>query len=173
MALANDGSNIYVVGDTSGDLSNTNQGGRDVYLTKFDSDGNQLWIQQFGSASFDQSFRVTSDSRGDIYMIGYSLGDLGGTNNNTGQNFFNTTEANESITVQTTDSFVAKFDSDGNQQWIQKFGTVELYDSYGIATDKDGNVFVGGVTRDLLRLQILKAISMSGDGLVTLWADPI
>ena len=146
LALANDGSNIYIVGDTSGDLANTNQGGRDIYLTKFDSDGNQQWIQQFGSASFDQSFRVTTDSRGDIYMIGYSLGDLGGTNNNTGQNFFKTTEAKQSTTVQTTDSFVAKFDSDGNQQWIQKLGNVELDDSYGIATDKDGNVFVGGVT---------------------------
>ena len=137
-AIANDGSNIYVVGDTSGNLGNTNQGGRDVYLTKFDSDGNQLWIQQFGTSKMDLSYAVTTDSRGHIYINGFTYGDLGGLNNNTGQNFFNNTEAKFSAFVPTGDSFVAKFDSDGNQLWIQQFGTVEVEDSYGVAVDKDG-----------------------------------
>ena len=145
-ALANDGSNIYVVGETSGDLANTNQGGRDVYLAKFDSDGNQEWIQQFGSSSFDQSFCITTDSSNNIYIAGYTLGDLGGPNNNTGQNFLNTAEANLSTLMPTTDSFVTKFDSNGNQQWIQQFGTVQLEDDWGLAIDKDGNVFAGGTT---------------------------
>ena len=145
-SIANDGSNIYVVGDTSGDLANTNQGGRDVYLAKFDSDGNQQWIQQFGSSKLDLSYGITTDSRGHIYITGQTLDDLGGPNNNTGQNFFKTAEVNQSNVGLTNDSFVAKFDSDGNQQWIKKLGTVELDDSYPIATDKEGNVFAGGVT---------------------------
>ncbi len=145
-AIANDGSNIYVVGETSGDLANTNQGGRDVYLAKFDSDGNQLWLKQFGSSSFDQPFSVNIDSGGNIYISGYTGGDLGGPNNNRGQNFLNSTEANHSTLVQTTDSYVTKFDSDGNQLWIKQFGTDELEDNYGLAIDKDDNIFSGGTT---------------------------
>ena len=147
-SIANDGSNIYVVGDTSGDLGNTNQGGRDVYLAKYDSNGNQLWIQQFGSSALDLSYGVTIDSAGNIYISGQTLGDLGGPNNNTGQNFLNSREAKQSTLVPTTDSFVAKFDSDGNQLWIEKFGTAELDDFYNIAIDTDskGNVFAGGPT---------------------------
>ena len=145
-SIANDESNIYVVGDTLGDLGNTNQGGRDVYLAKYDSDGNQLWIQQFGSSAMDLSYGVTTDSAGHIYITGHSVGDLGGPNNNTGQNFFNTTEAKQSTVGLTTNSFVAKFDSDGNQLWIEQLGTAELDDSYRIATDSEGNVFAGGVT---------------------------
>ena len=144
-AIANDGSNTYVVGDTSGDLGNTNQGGRDVYLTKFDSDGNQLWSQQFGSPSFDQSFGVTTDDRGNIYVSGQTIGDVGGPNNNVGQNF-GSSEAEQSSLFRTTDSFIAKFDSEGNQQWIEQFGTVELEDVYNVAVDRDGNVFAGGPT---------------------------
>ena len=144
-ALANDGSNIYVVGDTSGDLGNSNQGGRDVYLAKFDSDGNQQWIQQLGSFSLEQSFGITTDKKGNIYVSGQSLGDLGGPNKNVGQNL-GSTEATQSSIVPTTDSFVTKFDSDGNQLWIEKFGTAELDDFYNIAIDQDGNVFAGGPT---------------------------
>ena len=144
-ALANDGSNIYVVGDTSGDLGNSNQGGRDVYLAKFDSDGNQLWNRQFGSSSLEQSFAVITDKKGNIYVSGQSLGDLGGPNNNVGQNL-GSTEANQSTLIRTTDSFVTKFDSDGNQLWIKKFGTEELDDFYNIAIDQDGNIFAGGPT---------------------------
>ncbi len=143
--LANDGSNIYVVGDTSGDLANTNQGGRDAYLAKFDSDGNQVWSQQLGSFSLEQSFGITTDKKGNIYVSGQSLGDLGGPNNNVGQNL-GSTEATQSSIVPTTDSFVTKFDSDGNQLWIEKFGTAELDDFYNIAIDQDGNVFAGGPT---------------------------
>ena len=43
---------------------------------------------------------------------------------------------------------MAKFDNDGNQLWIEKFGTAELDDSYFVTIELDskGNVFAGGVT---------------------------
>ncbi|MGV2829411.1 SBBP repeat-containing protein [Myxosarcina sp. GI1(2024)] len=144
-ALANDGSNIYVVGDTSGDLANTNQGGRDAYLAKFDSDGNVLWSEQLGSSALEQTFGVITDKQGNVYVSGQSVGDLGGTNFNVGQNL-GSTEANQSTILRTTDSFMTKFDSDGNQLWLEKFGTPELDDFYNIAIDEDGNVFAGGPT---------------------------
>ncbi|MBE9171193.1 SBBP repeat-containing protein [Pleurocapsales cyanobacterium LEGE 06147] len=135
-ALANDGDNIYVVGNTSGDLAGINKTGvdEDVYLSKFDSDGNQLWTRQFGSSTFDQSFAVATDSEGNIYQSGYTIGDVGGSNHNARD-------------IQpSTDSWLTKFDSDGNQLWTRQFGTVFNDDTYGLAIDKDDNVFLGGWT---------------------------
>lgn len=142
-STASDGNNIYVAGNTSGKLGNTSQGGKDSYLAKYDSDGNQQWIKQFGTLTFDESFRLTTDTNGNIYVGGHTVGSLGAPNKNLGQNFGNPND----FGFPSTDSYIAKYDSDGNQQWIQQFGTVTLDDNWGVATDKDGNVFATGNTR--------------------------
>ena len=141
-SMASDGTNIYAVGNTSGQLGDANLGGKDVYLAKYDSDGNQQWIKQFGSPIFDEAFRVTADTSGNVYVGGHSIGGLVEPNNNTGQGSGPT-----SFSIPSTDSFVAKYDSNGNQLWVKQFGTIELDDNWGVAIDKDGNVFAGGNTR--------------------------
>ncbi len=133
-ALANDGSNIYVAGSTSGNLAGSDLGGEDAYLSKFDRDGNLLWARQFGSSTFDQSFAVVTDSQGNIYQSGYTVGNVGGPNKNEGD-------------IQpSTDPWLTKFDSDGNQLWTRQFGTISNDDTYGLATDKDDNIIMGGWT---------------------------
>jgi hypothetical protein len=139
-SMASDGSNTYVIGNTAGTLGATSQGGRDIYLAKYDSDGNQTWIQQFGTSTFDESFRVTTDTKGNVYVGGHTVGGLAGANQNVGQNL-------SQFGFPSTDSYVVKFDSNGNQLWAQQFGTVELDDNWGLTTDKAGNVFAGGNTR--------------------------
>lgn len=135
-ALANYGDNTYAAGNTTSDLAGINKTGvdEDVYLSKFDSDGNQLWTRQFGSSTFDQSFAVATDSKGNIYQSGYTIGNVGGINNNIRD------------TQPATDSFLTKFDSDGNPLWTRQFGTFTNDDTYGLAVDKDDNVFLGGWT---------------------------
>ncbi len=134
-ALASDNdNNIYVAGNTSSDLAGSNLGGEDVYLSKFDKDGNQQWTRQFGSSTFDQSFAVVTDSQGNIYQSGYTIGNVGGPNKN------------EEDIQPSTDSWLTKFDSNGNQQWIRQFGTISNDDTYGLATDKDDNIIMGGWT---------------------------
>lgn len=146
--MASDGSNVYLAGRTSEPLpNNTTQGGNDVYLAKYSSDGTQEWIKQFGTLTFDESFTVNTDSSGNVYLGGHTIGSLGGENNNTGQNLENLDDQSAFLGLPSTDSFIVKFDSDGNQQWISQFGTFALDDNWGVATDKDGNVFAGGNTK--------------------------
>ena len=134
-ALASDNdSNIYVAGNTTGDLAGSNLGGEDVYLSKFNKDGKQLWTRQFGSSTFDQTFAVVTDSQGNIYQSGYTIGDVAGSNNN-----------DEDI-QPSTDSWLTKFDSEGNQLWTKQFGTISNDDTYGLAVDKDDNIILGGWT---------------------------
>ena len=71
---------VYVGGNTSGDLGGTNEGAADVFLTKFDASGNELWNQQFGSSGSDSAYAIAMDASGDIYFAGTTSGDLGGVN---------------------------------------------------------------------------------------------
>ncbi|MGK7936602.1 MAG: SBBP repeat-containing protein [Xenococcaceae cyanobacterium] len=146
--MASDGSNIYVAGNTSESLpGNTTEGGNDVYLAKYDSEGNQEWIQQFGTLTFDESFTVNTDSDGNVYVGGHTVGSLGGENKNTGQNLDNLDDQSAFLGFPSTDSYVVKFDSEGNQEWIHQFGTFALDDNWGVAIDENGNVFAGGNTK--------------------------
>ena len=78
--------NIYVTGWTGGGLDgNTNSGKYDIFLIKYDSSGTKQWTKQLGTSSFDKGYDVTTDSSGNIYVTGYTLGDLDG-NTSSGSN---------------------------------------------------------------------------------------
>ena len=45
--------NVYVTGRTGDDLAGTHEGGQEIFLTKYDSDGDQKWIDQIGTSEID------------------------------------------------------------------------------------------------------------------------
>ncbi|HEY9740689.1 MAG TPA: SBBP repeat-containing protein [Coleofasciculaceae cyanobacterium] len=125
--------NVYTTGWTLGDLAGTgNAGSYDSYLTKFDSEGNQLWVKQFGTAGDDEAYSLFIDQNDNLFVSGYTDGNLGGTN------------------AGSFDAWVASFDTSGNQQWITQFGTPDRDESYGVTADNFGNLFVTGVTQGSL-----------------------
>lgn len=120
--------NVYLGGYTLGDLDGNNAGSYDTWLAKYDSNGNQLWIEQFGSPGDDEAFNLKIDSQDNIFLVGYTDDDLGGTN------------------AGSFDAWVARFNTDGEQQWIQQFGTPQTDQAYDITFDNDNNLFVTGLT---------------------------
>lgn len=139
----NEGS-TYVTGNTSGELGgNTSQGGVDVFLAKYDSDGNQEWIKQIGTPTFEDYTSVTTDDSGNIYLSGHSVGNLGGENANQGDSLGQGVDGG----IPSTDPYVIKFDNNGNELWRTQLGSVTLDDNWGLATDQDSNVFIGGNTK--------------------------
>jgi hypothetical protein len=109
----------------------------DVFLAKYDTNGNQVWIQQFGTSGSDNAFGIDIDSDGFIYLTGYTTGDLGGTN-----------AGGDSVGAE--DAFLAKFDSDGNLLGISQFGTSEVDRSWGIDARLLGKVYLSGFTEGSL-----------------------
>ncbi len=78
LALCCDSSGIYVGGSTSGVLpGETNQGGRDAFVCKYDADGNQVWALQFGTGADDEATAVSVSASG-IYVGGNTNGTLTG-----------------------------------------------------------------------------------------------
>ena len=86
----------YTLGD-SGRFSN--YGNSEIILVKYNSSGTRQWTKQLGSSSTDWGYDVTTDSSGNIYVTGNTLGNLDG----------NTNSGDEDI-------FLVKYDSSGTKQ---------------------------------------------------------
>jgi hypothetical protein len=128
--VAVDGSgNIYVVGETEGDLVGTNAGEADVFIRKFNSSGATLWTRQFGTPEYDWSPAVAVDGSGSVYVVGDTGGDLGGPNAGTRD-----------------DMFLRKYNSSGTEQWTKQFGTNKDEDADDVAVDSSGKIYVTGDT---------------------------
>ncbi len=177
--VAVDGSgNIYISGSTDGSLDGSNAGLNDAYLAKYASDGTQQWIKQFGSASQDRGYGVAVDASGNSYITGLTGGSLNGStaggagtlqwirqfgsdNNDQGTgvaldgsgNVYLTGTTGGSLNGSTaggTDVFLAKYASDGAQQWIRQFGS-DVYDKgAGVTVDGTGNAYIAGLTEGTL-----------------------
>ena len=67
--------NLYVVGSTDGPLAGQSHlGSQDAYLKKYDGQGNELWVRQFGTELWDSGAAVAMDGEGSLYVIGTTLG---------------------------------------------------------------------------------------------------
>ena len=127
VAVGADG-NVYITGETLGDLGGPHAGGRDPFLAKYDTSGALTWTRQFGTTENDYGFAVSVDAAGSAYIAGRTEGDLGGPN------------AGE------TDPYLAKYDASGALLWTRQPGTTSWDDAEGVAVDGDGNVYVAGHT---------------------------
>ena len=121
--------NIYVAGATTGTVEGDNAGAYDPIVTKYDSEGNLIWNIQLGSANFDWLADIATDGRNNFYVAGYTEGDLGATKD-----------------AEVSDVWVAKYDSNGEQIWIEQFGAELINRSFGMDVDDDSNVYLSGYT---------------------------
>ena len=97
--------NVYVTGSTWGGLDgNTNAGGDDLFVVKYDSDGIKQWTQQLGTYTSDEARGISTDLSGNAYVTGYTQGDLDGNTHTGGKGMYS------------GDLFVVKYDTNGNKQ---------------------------------------------------------
>jgi len=131
--IATDSSgNAYVTGWTDGNLDgNINAGSYDLFLTKYDTNGNKLWTRLRGTSTDDRSYSVALDQANNaLYLAGYTMGNLDGGVNSGG--------------VQ--EIILLKYDLNGNWQWTRESGTPGVDVAYGVAVDGSGNIYVTGTT---------------------------
>jgi hypothetical protein len=122
--------NIYLAGYTGAGLDgNSNIGGWDIFLMKFNSSGTWQWTVQDGTAQDDEGRAVATDRFGNIYITGYVRG-----------NFHGITR------IGASDIFISKYNASGTRLWSVLFGAAEVDEPFGITCDNDGNVFVTGWT---------------------------
>lgn len=129
--VAGDGSGAYVVGYTAGPLRSQSQaGGFDSFIRKYDANGAELWTRQFGSLTDDYAYAVATHTSG-VYVVGQvdcCAGALPGQPTTAG-----------------TDAYVRKFDGDGNELWTRMISTSNIERALAVAVD-DSGVYVAGTT---------------------------
>ena len=130
LAVAKGPSGVYVTGNTVGVFPGQTQAAlndRDVFLTKYDEQGNAVWSRQFGSAAVaqDDGTGVAVDLTG-VYVVGWTQGALAGQ---TG--------------LGSVDAYIRKYDFNGNVVWTRQFGTAAQDEALGVAADGTGIYVVG------------------------------
>ena len=121
--------NVYVTGFVEGGIDgNVYAGGTDLFIAKYDINGNNQWIRQLGSRTNEYGRSISTDRNGNIFVTGETYGNLDGNTNSGG----------------ITDLFIAKYDTNGTKQWTRQLGTKVKVDSNGITTDTNGNIYITG-----------------------------
>ena len=86
---AGSNNSIYVAGYSYGSLDgNYNEGGEDVFLTKFSNDGTKKWTKLWGTESSDRGYSMAVSKDGSIYVTGLTGGFFDGFANEGGWDFF-------------------------------------------------------------------------------------
>ena len=123
-SIAVDSSGVVVAGRTNGDIAGSN-GSQDGFIRKYDTDGNTLWTDQFGSAQHEELLDVDLDSNGNIYAVGR-------------------------VPSSSGDAYIRKYDSFGSLEWVDEFGTDGLDKATSIVIDDTDSIFVTGFVEGLL-----------------------
>ncbi len=143
--------NVYSAGIYSGTItvgstSITWAGGNaDGFLTKFDNDGNPIWVKGFGGQADDVALDVAIDANDNLYITGYFQG-AGALafDADPGPGVFLLEQLSPFLT---RDCFIIKLDSNGDFVWAKQVSNPAGFaneDSKSIEVDSSGNVYIGG-----------------------------
>src|ERR1035437_7007801 len=116
-------------------LTNVNPSGStsDVFIAKYDANGNVLWAKSVGGEG-DVCNSISADASGNVFITGwFSCSSI---------TFGSTTLTN----TGGEDLFIAKYDAIGNVLWAKNAGGNSFFQhGYSVSADANGNVFVTGV----------------------------
>jgi hypothetical protein len=139
-AVANDAAgNVYIAGmftDNaafgSSNLAGVGPGTRDIFVAKYDANGNFLWAKAAGGSGRDEAHGIKCDAAGNVYVCGFFSGtsDFSGTSLTAPNGYF--------------DAFLAKYDPSGNLMWVKQGG--DDYDdvAWSVTVDNAGKIYVAG-----------------------------
>lgn len=116
---------------TFDDTTLRSAGKLDIFIAKYDPDGNLMWAQSAGGAGRDIAYSVATDKADNVLVAGT----------------FSRTANFNGVQLETAggkDAFVAKFTPDGILAWAISIGGRGSDLARGIASDASGNVLLTG-----------------------------
>lgn len=147
--------NIYTTGTTSssfsidlidgGSATVTNQGISDIYVVKFNSEGEAIWLKSYGGTGSAIGFDVDVDNNGHLFLVGQVQDSC----------FFE----NDLITVDGTNALIMKLDSDGVIQWINSLGGNLTDVGRSVSVNNYNEIYVCGEFQDTMNLNSNQYIS--------------
>lgn len=109
-------------------------GNTDVFIARYDTAGNCVWVQTLGGTGLDKSLGIAVDSSGSSYITGFF--------------YYNASLSNSSIVLNcdglSSDIFVAKYDLAGNNEWAKRIGGPYNDAAFAIAVDREESFYITG-----------------------------
>jgi hypothetical protein len=139
--------NLYTVGDFwntvdfdpgPGVANLSSLGGYDIFVTKYDANGNYIWARQLGGTRYNFGYGITVDASGNVYTTGWYDGTV---DFDPGAGTFNLSANNGSGYY---DVFISKLDANGNFVWAKSMGGSGSDEGMGIQLDATGNIYIAG-----------------------------
>ena len=137
-AVATDGSgNVFITGIfrgtmTVGNTAYISKGDKDIFVIKYDSQGQIVWSATGGGNLADESTSIITDKSGNCYVAG---------------DFEGLAKFGKSIVISAgkKDIFLAKYNSNGEIQWLKREGSATGDDhASALAADNSGNIYMTG-----------------------------
>ncbi|WP_068493932.1 DUF4347 domain-containing protein, partial [Paramagnetospirillum marisnigri] len=144
MAVA--GGYLYVTGNMqntqdfdagAATVARTPVGSNDIFLAKYTTAGQLVWVDTLGSAGWDNSGQLAVDAAGNVYVTGTFAGACD----------FDPSAKSVTLTPNNnnkTDAFLAKYDANGALAWVNQIGGTNADTITAVVVDGNGNVTVGG-----------------------------
>lgn len=129
--------NCYVTGEMekvcyfSPTDSLTSNGGNDIFISKYDSNGQFLWAKSFGSTESDKGYSLITNSNGDVFLTGFYSAHI----------YFDNIHLSPGGYA---DIYTMKLTSDGDVQWVKRAIGAGHEKGKGITYDQSGNLYVAG-----------------------------
>lgn len=128
------GSAIFGAGETNETILNGEN--LDVFVAKYDTDGQLLWVKKAGGPQFDGAKNIDLDENGNLYLTGNYYNEI----------TFEQGASNEkTIHGSNESSFIAKYNEAGDFQWAMAPFSAHTADISGdVTVDEKGDVVFTG-----------------------------
>ncbi|UOK42814.1 MULTISPECIES: T9SS type A sorting domain-containing protein [Flavobacterium] len=138
--------NVYVAGEFFGTAdfdpsaaiaTLTSTGTDDIFIAKYDGNGNYLWAKAIGGAGEDWVSSLLVNSSGGLHITGHFEGTAD----------FDPSSATANLTcVYDSDLYIAKYDNNGNYLWAKSMGGADSNYEYPLAfaISNSGELCVAG-----------------------------
>jgi len=127
-------------------VTNISNGSYDVFLTKYNSNGKLIWAKSFGGKYEDIGNGISVDSKGFIFFIGSFTSKV---------DFDPGIHLDEhACSLGGPNTFISKFDSQGNYQKVITIGSLGLDHGYSVAIDQNDNMIICGTSSGEMEMVI-------------------
>lgn len=148
--------NVYICGYftntvTFGSTTLTGFGDNDIFVAKYDPNGNCIWAKKAGGGGKDEAKSIRIDATGNIYICGkykYSA-------NFSGQILSNPDSK--------SNAFIAKYSSNGTLLWARQAGKSWNDVAWSLTLDNSGKIFVTGEFSSSIKFGTLPTLYTSGN----------
>jgi Beta-propeller repeat len=156
-AIAVDSSgNVLIAGYGTGNVNGiVNQGGRDAFVMKYDTNGSLVWTYMGGISSDDEFNGIAVGPSDNVIAVGETAGDFDG--------------GGSQVAYGIEDILAVKLDSNGALVWTQQRGTSSVDYAKAVALNSSGTVYITGETNGDLDGAGAQVHQGYGDGFLLKW----